>query len=931
MENTEEYLRREFTARYGGQPQSVRLYYAPGRVNLIGEHIDYNGGKVFPCALTFGTYMAVRVREDRTLRFDSINIPIPVTSDLDHNEFRKEDSWANYLKGVLQEFLDRSFTLCGMDILVYGEIPNGSGLSSSASLEVLTATAVNDLFSCGLDMVTIAKLCQHSENTYNGVNCGIMDQFSVAMGRKDQAVLLDCATLEYEYVPLKLSVKNADGTVSDVSIVIGNTKKKRGLADSKYNERRAECEEALSDLQKELSIQALCDLTPEEFEAHKELIRRPICRRRAEHAVYENARVLEAVKVLGNGDLKAFGALMNQSHDSLRDLYEVTGRELDIMVEEARRIPGTLGSRMTGAGFGGCTVSLVLSDKVPEFMEKVGEAYERRTGLKPEFYIARAGKGAGRLDAPIEFLIEELIAYGMDQKLIEMPDCVYVRNQLLDLLGLPAPYHKMNGQLPCDEAFEAMRRDMQEAFPQGTDDLYTPAPVLNRILDYMASHGLLEENTTVYRDLADARIMGFFTARPSEVAHTFYALHEKSPQEASEYFYHLSRASHYIMDERIRRNLYWTTRTDYGDLEITINLSKPEKDPRLIAKMLSMKQTAKYPQCLLCAENVGYAGRLDHPARQNLREVPIKLQGEQWYLHYSPYTYYQEHCILTKGEHVPMKISDVTFRRLFQFVELLPHYFMGSNAGLPVVGGSILTHEHYQGGHHVFAMEKAAVRSRYADLSHRNVKVSIVNWPLSCIRLSSAEKEPLLEVAGHILHFWESYSDPSCFIYAQTNGTQHNAITPIARFNKDGEYELDMVLRNNITTEEYPDGVFHPHPELHHIKKENIGLIEVMGLAVLPGRLQKELGLIETLMLGGTEDSFTEEQKASLDKHRPWMAQMKQCYGLVGSRQEAQEILHREVGEIFCRVLEDAGVYKNTPEGITAFDKFMLAAGFSRL
>ena len=899
-------LREEFIKLYG--EGEVQLYYAPGRVNLIGEHIDYNGGQVFPCALSFGTYGAVRLRSDRKVRFASLNFPLQITADLDENVYAEDDGWTNYPKGVIKEFQDRGHVLQGMDILIYGEIPNGSGLSSSASVEVLTAVMLNDLFECGYDKVTLVQMCQHAENVFVGVNCGIMDQFAVGLGRDKQAILLDCATLDYQYAPLDMT---------GVKLIIGNTKKRRGLADSKYNERRAECDEALAQLQKKLSIQALCELTPAEFEENKNLIDNEIVRRRAEHAVYENDRVHEAVRVLEKGDLAEFGRLMNASHDSLRDLYEVTGMELDTMVEEARKIPGTLGSRMTGAGFGGCTVSLVKEEDVDTFIQEVGAAYQERTGLTPEFYVAEAGQGAGRVDEPITFLVEELLAYGLDHELIKPLDTIYVRNQLLELLKLESPDESLEGLQPSSAAFSASRKDAPD---------YTPYPILKKILDYMADRGLIQDESITVRDLMDAKIMGLFTPRPSEVAEKFESLLEKDAEQATQYFYDLSRSNHYIMGERIAKNLYWQTATPYGDLEITINLSKPEKDPREIAKLKYLKASS-YPKCLLCPENVGYAGRLNHPARQNLRQLPLRLAGEDWYLQYSPYVYYQEHSILLKSEHVPMKINEQTFRRLLEFVTVLPHYFMGSNAGLPVVGGSILSHEHYQGGHHVFPMEKATVRKTFTHPDFADICVGVLNWQMSCIRLTADDPEKLIRLATHVLNEWEAYSDESVGIYAFTDDVPHNAITPIAR--RRGEaYELDLVLRNNLTTEEYPDGVFHPHPELHHIKKENIGLIEVMGLAVLPGRLQKELSLIGQWLRGQALTSFSETEQESLVKHQPWMDAMKTRYGTVATEAETQQILQREVGEIFSRVLEDAGVYKNTPEGEKAFDQFMKQAGF---
>lgn len=383
----EKNMTQEFIQVYGDGGEVVE-FFSPGRVNLIGEHIDYNGGFVFPCALDFGTYAAVRLREDNTVNFATLNFDKKVTLDLKDVSYKEEDDWTNYPKGVIKEFQNKGFALKGFDVLYYGNIPNGSGLSSSASLEVLTGVILNDLFDCQVDMVDIVKMSQSAENNFVGVNCGIMDQFAVGMGKKDHAILLDCNTLAYTYVPLVLE---------GVKIVIGNTKKRRGLADSKYNERRQECDTALAELQTKLDIQSLCEMNGPTFEAHRYLISNKIARDRVEHAVYENVRTKNAKAALEAGDIKTFGQLMNQSHNSLRDLYQVTGIELDTMVEEARKIEGTIGARMTGAGFGGCTVALVKEEAVETFIEQVGKNYQERTGLSPEFYVANVGQGAGRL------------------------------------------------------------------------------------------------------------------------------------------------------------------------------------------------------------------------------------------------------------------------------------------------------------------------------------------------------------------------------------------------------------------------------------------------------------------------------------------------------------------------------------------------------
>ena len=383
----EKNMTQEFINLYGDGGQVIE-FFAPGRVNLIGEHIDYNGGFVFPCALDFGTYAAVRLRDDNTVNFATLNFDKKVALDLGDVTYKEEDDWTNYPKGVIKEFQNKGFDLKGFDVLFYGNIPNGSGLSSSASLEVLTGVILNDLFDCKVDMVEIVKMSQSAENNFVGVNCGIMDQFAVGMGKKDHAILLDCNTLDYTYVPLVL-----DG----VKIVIGNTKKRRGLADSKYNERRSECDNALVELQTKLDIGSLCEMDGPTFESHRHLITKKIARDRVEHAVYENVRTKNAKAALKAGDIATFGVLMNQSHDSLKNLYEVTGIELDTMVEEARKIEGTIGARMTGAGFGGCTVALVKEEAVDKFIEEVGKNYQEKIGLKPEFYVANVGQGAGRL------------------------------------------------------------------------------------------------------------------------------------------------------------------------------------------------------------------------------------------------------------------------------------------------------------------------------------------------------------------------------------------------------------------------------------------------------------------------------------------------------------------------------------------------------
>jgi UDPglucose--hexose-1-phosphate uridylyltransferase len=506
--------------------------------------------------------------------------------------------------------------------------------------------------------------------------------------------------------------------------------------------------------------------------------------------------------------------------------------------------------------------------------------------------------------------VERLLNFALKQGMIEEMDIIPSRNGLMDLLQINEPYE--------GELIE--------------ENLNSAVEILDGILDYAYEIGLLQENTVTYRDLLDARIMGILMPRQSEVVRKFRSTcNELGIEKATDDFYSLSISSNYIRMDRIEKNLYWLAPTEYGKLEITINLSKPEKDPREIAAAKARPQSS-YPKCLLCVENVGYAGHINHPARQNHRVIPVSLAGEQWYFQYSPYVYYNEHCILFQGRHVPMKISDKTFQRLFDFVEQFPHYFIGSNADLPIVGGSILTHEHFQGGKHKFPMEEAPIVKKYLSKAYPSIKAGIVKWPMSVIRLSGSNKEELISLSVDILDKWKRYSDEENSVRAFTGDIPHNTITPIVRKNSFNEFEIDLVLRNNRPSEKHPEGIFHPHKELHHIKKENIGLIEVMGLAVLPARLSVELKAIEKILTG--ENKFEPEQinsEQDLYKHLQWIESLINKYGNSNEGEEAESILQREVGNKFLQVLHDAGVYKNDNIGQNAFSKFMEASGFECL
>ena len=492
--------------------------------------------------------------------------------------------------------------------------------------------------------------------------------------------------------------------------------------------------------------------------------------------------------------------------------------------------------------------------------------------------------------------IRKLVAYGTQTGLVPREDVIFTTNRLLELFGL-------DELGDVDEAFSMEEGELEE--------------VLNSMCDYAYEKGMLAENTVTYRDLFDTKIMSMLMPRPSEVIREFYRLYEQeSPEAATDYYYKLSCDSDYIRRYRICKDMKWVAPTKYGDLDITINLSKPEKDPKAIAAARNAKQSG-YPKCLLCRENEGYAGRVNHPARQNHRIIPVTINGSQWGFQYSPYVYYNEHCIVFNSCHVPMKIEHATFCKLFDFVKQFPHYFVGSNADLPIVGGSILSHDHFQGGHYEFAMAKAPLERTFTVKGFEDVKAGVVNWPMSVIRLSGGDTERIIALADRILEKWRGYTDEEACIYAYTDNEPHNTITPIARKRGDS-FELDLVLRNNITTEEHPLGVYHPHAKLHHIKKENIGLIEVMGLAVLPARLKGELAKLKKAILEGGDLRADEE----LAKHADWVEEFLPKYGKIDA-DNIDGIIEKEIGLVFMEVLEDAGVYKRTEVGQKAFDRFI--------
>lgn len=486
-----------------------------------------------------------------------------------------------------------------------------------------------------------------------------------------------------------------------------------------------------------------------------------------------------------------------------------------------------------------------------------------------------------------------LVNYALETGLVDPADKIYVTNRLLELFEL-------------DELAE------------GETDASSPSlsEILGFMLDYSVAEGILKNDTIINRDLFDTKIMAILTPNPSVVISHFNRLNSESPEAATDYFYKFSQDNNYIRRDRIAKDIQWKSQTEYGELDVTINLSKPEKDPKDIAAQRNARQ-AGYPKCLLCMENEGYAGRVNHPARQNHRIIPVIINNQDWGFQYSPYVYYNEHCIIFNSKHIPMQIERDTFVKLFDFVKLFPHYFVGSNADLPIVGGSILSHDHFQGGNYEFAMAKAPIEKQFKIKGFEDIECGIVKWPMSVLRIRHTDTAPLIELSAHILDSWRAYSDPKAFIFSHTGDVPHNTVTPIARKNGDF-FEMDLVLRNNITTDEHPMGVYHPHEELHNIKKENIGLIEVMGLAVLPSRLKEEMRLIKDALLAGENIG----QNEAIAHHSQWLTKILAPYSDI-SQVDIEAVLHDEIGKAFSEVLSHAGVFKRDEQGQKSFETFI--------
>lgn len=854
-------------------------FFSPGRINLIGEHIDYNGGHVLPIAINLGIYALVSKRRDKSFAFFSDNyfeMGIIKTNDFD---YAKNDGFANYPKAVIRSMLDSGISFpFGLNIYFYSTISEQAGLSSGACIEVLTATVLNEIYKLNLTSFELAMRCHKAQSEYLQLNSGIMDQCAISLARENNALFLDNYMLNYEYIPYDLG---------DYSIVVCQTNKPSQKVNSKYKQRVRECQRALDIIKNNFNVLTLTKIPKEYLEMIENLLPDNKLYRRVLHVVTEEERVLKSYEALKEHDIDTFALQMNASHESLRDNYDVSSSELNKIVELARNEQGCIAARMTGAGFGGCALALVHNDFLVEFKENMAKKYFDETGIHGAFFEVSACGGPRRLPKDTESLsdaIASLVQYAIDSHLIEEEDRIYTTNRILAYLNL-------------------------DYIDEGTSHPEPLYMILDTIINYAANMGIIE-NTPEAKDAFDATIMNVFVPRPSAIIREFYSISEKSSTKALEYLYNISLSSNYIKRNLFSNNIFFNTKTPYGEMVISINQSRIEKDSQTKEKLLNM-ESINYPKCLLCKEAVGYHGRLDYPARDNLRIVPITLAGEQFYFQYSPYPYFLEHSIVLNARHIPFKMSEKTFKYMFGFVDMFPTYFIGTNADLPIVGGGILQHEHFHTGKYNFPIVKA--KSIYED-SIDDINIKLLDWPVSVIRLEGKNKDGLINLSTKILNKWRKYDDLESNIIA--NDTEpHNAITPILHLYK-GSYILDLALRNNRRSEMFPLGIFHPHAEYLHIKKENIGLFEIMGFAILPKRLKEEITLLKERIL-----THSTTQDASLKKHEDWVMSFINNYNF--TKDNISKIFEDEIGKEFTNMLLDCAVFKPNDLGRTHFKKFI--------
>lgn len=846
-------------------------YSAAGRVNIIGEHVDYCGGKVLPAALNLGCDVYARRNGTNKIRIAATTFKRVETLDINSLGAYKGLEWGNYQAGVAYVMRQEGFSLVGCDLLYDSSVPFGSGLSSSAAIEVATAVALAAMADESLDPVRAAVMSQKAERDYCGVNCGIMDQFASAMGKKNCAVLLDCKTLDYKYVPLELG---------DYVMVIADSNKRHNLADGKYNERRAETDEGLKALSAVLGVSCLAEVTPERFGEVRHLLR-PVVAARVEHVVYECDRVRRAAEALGRGDVPALGKLLCESHDSLSRLYEVTGKELDTLTGLARAEEGCAGSRMIGGGFGGCAISLVRRDKVKAFMRNVGRKYKKAIGYAPTFYATTIEDGISRMDMS-DVYVSDLIHYAKRRLGLKTEDETYAVNRILRYIGAES-FTRRETSLPGDETADDVIRPLGElalAVHPGADEEY----VCSELMDCVS-------------------------LMPSEVVKRFRSVCRRDPERAFDEFYDYCVACDYVKSTAIARNKFWKAEGTLREVQITINLSKPEKNNRQTAKLRNV--SSGYPKCMICAENEGYAGQ--GRCRQTLRTIPLRIGGGDWFWQYSPYAYFYQHGIAINRTHTPMTLDDTTVDKLADFVTYAPQYFIGCNAPLPIVGGSILAHEHFQGGKYFFPMFGCGARRTWKLVG---AKVSVVDWYNSVVEVRTADRNKLRALGNRIVRAWNAYSAPELDIVAN-DGEQHNTATLVMR-RDGGEYVLYVILRNNRCDERYPDGIFHVHPEYMNIKSESIGLIEAMGMFILPARLDRQLAEVAKLLTGERKEIGDD-----IAVHRGMAQQLISEYGTSLTAEDAARAVRGAVDRACEAILGNTAVFKEDEAGRTAFEAFV--------
>ena len=849
----------------------TECYSAAGRVNIIGEHVDYCGGKVLPAALDLRNEVYSRPNGTDVIRIAATTYGRVEALDIRALDSYRGLEWGSYQAGVAYIMQKEGYELKGCDLLYDCTVPFGSGLSSSAAIEVSTAVALAGICGRPVDGVSAALIARRAENEYCGVNCGIMDQFVSAMGKKGHAVLLDCKTLDHEYVPVDLG---------EYAMVIADSNKPHNLAESKYNERRAEVEEGLAVIRTEADVSCLAEVSVGLFEKLAHLMR-PTIAKRTRHVVYECDRVLRAAEALKEGDIVKLGALLDESHRSLSELYEVTGRELDTLVALSRGEEGCIGSRMTGAGFGGCTISLVRKNRVGSFVRNVGRAYKKAVGYAPSFYMTRIDDGIKCEDMLGQY-VSDLLRYAEKKLGLKKTNKTYAANRILRVLG----EESYTATVPCVEA------------DAGAEDVIKP------LSDYAAAKGHIRDTERLRTELFDC-----VSLAPSAVESAFARAYSRDKERAFDRFYDYCVACDYVKSAAIARNKRWTAEGTRRQIKITINLSKPEKNNKQTAA--ARNASCGYPACMICAENVGYFGQ--GRCRQTLRTVPLRLNGEEWFWQFSPYAYFYQHGIAINSVHTPMTLDDATPYKLADFTDIAPQYFIGCNAPLPIVGGSILAHEHFQGGKYFFPM--FACGNKKSVLSSDNLEISLKDWYNSVVEIRSADKRTACEHVNAIVRGWKDYDAPELEIISHTDAP-HNTATLIAR-KEGGEYIFYVILRNNRCDERYPDGIFHVHPEYMNIKSESIGLIEAMGMFILPARLDRQLAQV-VKVLEGKRDVGDD-----IAVHRAMIERLMSAHGNMPYAEGAELAVRHAVDEACEHILGNTAVFKEDERGESAFENFV--------